>query len=1323
MFCRFATQEISHSTDEEKCKDLTNLQEKSDNEMDQKASVDFLRSNATHEFPQRQEIKSEIEAGVESDHRDGSIIDNFKNGYPETPPLEEAKYEVPQNKEFKHCACTEMTTEAGLGGSDVEKPEYADGGKLLKLLKGNMDTGKPLGSLDHHISFDAYVENIKVVMENDVEQVREEVFGKFKQTDSTILIDSEVDLEDLSHCIQAGQERSTVHRWMECINFLSPDIPTGVFRLPIEDVSSTDKEKFQDITNLQEPSMKAEYEEISGALDASLCLSRLQISCADSVHSKVTHEFQGHEIKSEIEELAAESDYLNARNGSITDDINNGHPKLLTLEEAEYDVPKTTNLTTIYPEMKAEAGPDGLDAKKLESADSSQLFKELDATNTESAIPLSPLDASVDDPSVAIENDVVEDFGKAKQGGGAILADSDVGLEELSECIQAGQERTTLERWMECINSLSPHTPMDVLPLLTDETSCSEEEKCEDFTNWQEQSKNLTTVYPEMKAEAGPDGLDAKNVESADSSRHLKGLDATNMESGIRLRPLDGYVDDSSVAMGNDVVEFYSKGNQVGSAILVASVVGLEELSECIQAGQERTTVGRWMECINSLSPHTPVDVLPLSTHETSCTEEKNCEDCTNWLEQSKEKMDQEASGAVEGSVNFIHSKVDHAFHKLEIKSEIEECVESDSLKGSTDNIKNGSLELYPLEKVKYEVPKMKNSIAAYPEMTTDAWHGGLDIEEPESAGSSKILKLLKGYDILGCLLRNAKLVTLVISAILFVPWGLSKMAYKNLRMILLILTEAKQKSVAKIIKVLGSREIETSSVSPNGQETGESIVDSPNDHLLGPLGCYIGMAVASVLPEVIAINHQNESISVDELARLMGLAVNESLFQVLGTGSKQFADDFEESFRSTFNIKELVKQAVHDNIRRSCDSQGKWNSSLEGWIAGSTVDKSAEDICVHNRKIKISSSAELQRPNTRVKFQVQSDERSHKQETSGSPTSCNHARKVGADDKLSHLQHEFGNQSNFSNFDRQLSIKFSEAARNCRQKISEANCQVAGNDGAVSEGAIVGNLQQKNLYDFNSEVNVPHGINCSPHLKNDSGEIERNSLIVKDGVQAEKYPNNFVENSSFVSTERATATTERKGQNNDCNPSEEIQGNEEISWMQKTTQNVVLHAHAQCEGQSERQLKQFSSSINESDALALLLDNKKLLDPQSQQNFPSTLNMSVRELEKSNHFKSLELMQKLRNLEVQEEQFHVSSQSKNLARQSLELSHSKALFKKNVCIEEKLNKSYIDLSRACADELVAGMFVMLLALAYGAWRHSHALLSEAIALCLVSHK
>ncbi|KAH9308094.1 hypothetical protein KI387_036005, partial [Taxus chinensis] len=176
------------------------------------------------------------------------------------------------------------------------------------------------------------------------------------------------------------------------------------------------------------------------------------ISFADSVHSKVTHEFRGHEIKSEIEELPVESDDLNGRNGYIT----NGHPKMLTLEEAEFDVPKTMNLTTVYPEMKAEAEPNGLDAKKLE---------QLDATNTESAIPLSPLDASMDDSSMATRNYVVENFGKAKQGGSAILVDNDVSLELSSE----GAKQT---------------------------------------------SSGLASVCPEMKAEARPDGLDVKKGES-----------------------------------------------------------------------------------------------------------------------------------------------------------------------------------------------------------------------------------------------------------------------------------------------------------------------------------------------------------------------------------------------------------------------------------------------------------------------------------------------------------------------------------------------------------------------------------------------------------------------------------------------------------------------------------------------------------------------------------------------------------------------------------------------------------------------------------------
>lgn len=100
----------------------------------------------------------------------------------------------------------------------------------------------------------------------------------------------------------------------------------------------------------------------------------------------------------------------------------------------------------------------------------------------------------------------------------------------------------------------------------------------------------------------------------------------------------------------------------------------------------------------------------------------------------------------------------------------------------------------------------------------------------------------------LGCLLRNAKLISLVISSLFFYSIGLSIMAFEKLRLVLRILTQAKQMAVENIVEFFASKESATSAESLNERDRRESFINLQKDNMVGALGCPLGMAVASVL-------------------------------------------------------------------------------------------------------------------------------------------------------------------------------------------------------------------------------------------------------------------------------------------------------------------------------------------------------------------------------------------------------------------------------------------------------------------------------------------
>lgn len=518
--------------------------------------------------------------------------------------------------------------------------------------------------------------------------------------------------------------------------------------------------------------------------------------------------------------------------------------------------------------------------------------------------------------------------------------------------------------------------------------------------------------------------------------------------------------------------------------------------------------------------------------------------------------------------------------------------------------------------------------------------------------------------------------------------------------------------AVENIAEFFAFKESATSAESLNEQDRRESFINLQKDDMVGALGCPLGMAVASVLAEVLEnSNEKGQFISADELPRLMGLAIKESLSQILDTESRQFANDFEASFRSTFNTMRLVKQAICDNDKISCDSEGKWNANPFGQMADSSSRGFVTDVNSHNMDVECKTTR--RKKQSKKQCQLQSDEKGKMQEKVCSlDTACEHAWKTGDENGLPSLQQDFSKQQSFMKAESQVGSKFSEGNENCKGQASEDNYKVVGSEGATSQITLAGNVQQSNFDLVKSEVNV-HSCGAG------SGEIERSNSAIKDvEVQAAQCPQFLMDNSFSVLTEKTTDTAEGSGENSVSNVRAEIHGNKETSGILEDCQKIVLHGHPQCEEISDRQLRNFSGSLPEAAMLSLFSDRTDISDQQFRQNVLSVFDKSAREQERSNQLKSLELMQKMKQLKLEEEQLHINSESNMLARNKLQFNHSKALFKESAFVDEKQNRACVELSRQCADELAAGMILMLLALAYGVSRYSRSLLSEAITSC-----
>jgi hypothetical protein len=104
--------------------------------------------------------------------------------------------------------------------------------------------------------------------------------------------------------------------------------------------------------------------------------------------------------------------------------------------------------------------------------------------------------------------------------------------------------------------------------------------------------------------------------------------------------------------------------------------------------------------------------------------------------------------------------------------------------------------------------------------------------------------------------------------------------------------------------------------------------------------------------------------------------------------------------------------------------------------------------------------------------------------------------------------------------------------------------------------------------------------------------------------------------------------------------------------------------------------------------------------------------------MEQEMHLRKMELAYKFRDLNLKEANLHLSSETNSLMRENVDLSRNKAEFKEAAYQERKLTAAYTVFAKRCADEMVAGLCVMLCALFFGAWKYSYDRLVDVVSAC-----
>ncbi|XAR73308.1 hypothetical protein NMG60_11007229 [Bertholletia excelsa] len=157
---------------------------------------------------------------------------------------------------------------------------------------------------------------------------------------------------------------------------------------------------------------------------------------------------------------------------------------------------------------------------------------------------------------------------------------------------------------------------------------------------------------------------------------------------------------------------------------------------------------------------------------------------------------------------------------------------------------------------------------------------------------------------------------------------------------------------------------------------------------------------------------------------------------------------------------------------------------------------------------------------------------------------------------------------------------------------------------------------------------------------------------------------------------------------------------------QQNTQTDSIVQELALYHGEIGQQLTSFTSHTRHSEA------NQSAL---------STLERSIIEQARSNDLKTFEIGLTMRKLQLKEKQLALNSDLNFLERCKLSMGLSKASFRTEKFKIELEETRRTELLKKCIDCLVAGLFVMLALIFYGAYVFSHHRITEATASCTPS--
>jgi len=224
---------------------------------------------------------------------------------------------------------------------------------------------------------DVSMENHENPLGIDPEQVTQEGFKFDKHVSNEFSVRNEVGLDELSQCIQVGQEKGPPERWIDCFNSSASQVKADfdhVLFSPKTQSSFMEEENGIQFLTVEEQRDKEKAGEESDTLEFFVCASGKQRSPAKFLHSST----EGENIMSKITEhdIVQHDGIVGMKeSGSVINNNNNADSELQPLDAEEHEARNMENSTFVYLKLAIEIEFDESSLEKLEHEDTNGVRK------------------------------------------------------------------------------------------------------------------------------------------------------------------------------------------------------------------------------------------------------------------------------------------------------------------------------------------------------------------------------------------------------------------------------------------------------------------------------------------------------------------------------------------------------------------------------------------------------------------------------------------------------------------------------------------------------------------------------------------------------------------------------------------------------------------------------------------------------------------------------------------------------------------------------------------------------------------------------------